>query len=164
MVILLKVKRIYFFFNEPAFLFWYRTFFFFLVGYATLKDFSCLFGAKFPGRKFYHRGHDNHGPMGQSVIFHAAPNTAYVNHFFPREFIIRFKSIQVKQVDLETSSLSWLLGVCTWPHELKLASHTFKSFNMRGQLVARLPFSQISCVLLSPHLFCATSLPSESTG
>ena len=28
------------------------------------------------------------------VIFHAPPDTAYVNHFFPSEFIIWFKSIQ----------------------------------------------------------------------
>ena len=163
MVILLKIKRIYFF-QRASIPILVSHILFFPGWLCHFKGFSCPFGAKFTGRKFYHRGHDNHGPMGQSVIFHAAPNTAYVNHFFPREFIIRFKSIQVKQVDLETSSLSWLLGVCTWPHELKLASHTFKSFNMRGQLVARLPFSQISCVLLSPHLFCATSLPSESTG
>ena len=42
----------------------------------------------------------------QWVIFHAAPGTSYVNHFFPRELIIWFKSIQAKQVDLETSSLA----------------------------------------------------------
>ena len=40
------------------------------------------------------------------VIFHAASDTAYVNHFFPSEFIIWFKSIQAKPVDLQTSSLA----------------------------------------------------------
>ena len=56
--------------------------FFFLVGYAILKDFSYLFGAKFTGRKFYRWRHDN-WPIEQWVIFHAGPNSAYVNHFFP---------------------------------------------------------------------------------
>ena len=42
----------------------------------------------------------------RTVIFHAAPDTAYVNHFFPSEFIIWFKSIQAKPVDLQTSSLA----------------------------------------------------------
>ena len=79
--------------------------FFLLVGYAILKHFSHLFGAKFTSRKFNRRRHDD-WPIGQRVIFHAAPGTSYVNHFFPREFIIWFKSIQAKQVDLETSSLA----------------------------------------------------------
>ena len=78
--------------------------FFLLVGYAILKHFSHLFGAKFTSRKFNRRRHDD-WPIGQRVIFRAAPGTSYVNHFFPREFIIWFKSIQAKQVDLETSSL-----------------------------------------------------------
>ena len=79
--------------------------FFFLVGHAILKDFSYLFGAKFTSRKFYRWLHDN-WPIGQWVIFHAAPDISYVNLFFPREFIIWFKSIQAKQVDHETSSLA----------------------------------------------------------
>ena len=82
--------------------------FFFLVGYAILKDFQYLFGAKFTGRKFRRWRHDN-WPIGQWAIFHTTPDTAYVNHFFPRESIIWFKSIQAKQVDLETSSLALLL-------------------------------------------------------
>ena len=41
-----------------------------------------MFGAKFVVRKFYRWRHDN-WPIGQWVIFHAAPDTAYVNHFFP---------------------------------------------------------------------------------
>ena len=82
--------------------------FFFLVGYANLKDFSYLFGAKFTGRKFYRWRHDN-WPIGKWAIFHAAPDTAYVNHFFPPEFIIWFKSIQAKQADLDTLSLTRLL-------------------------------------------------------
>ena len=59
------------------------------------KDFSYLFGAKFIGRKFYRWRHDN-WPIGQWVIFHAAPDTAYVNQFFPSEFIIWFKFIVVE--------------------------------------------------------------------
>ena len=51
-------------------------------------------GATFTGQKFYRWYHDN-WPIGQWVICHAAPDTAYVNHFFPREIIIWFKSIQV---------------------------------------------------------------------
>ena len=82
--------------------------FFFLVGYANLKDFSYLFGAKFTGRKFYRWRHDN-WPIGKWAIFHAAPDTAYVNQFFPREFIIWCKSIQAKQADLDTLSLTRLL-------------------------------------------------------
>ena len=65
---------------------WSRLFksplFFLLVGYAIFKDFSYLFGAKFTGQKFYRWRHDN-WPIGQWVIFHAAPDKAYVNHFFP---------------------------------------------------------------------------------
>ena len=53
--------------------------FFFMVGFTILKDFLCLFGAKFTGRKFYRWRHDN-WPIGQWVIFHTAPDTAYVNH------------------------------------------------------------------------------------
>ena len=63
------------------------------------KDFSYLFGAKFIGRKFYRWRHDN-WPIGQWVIFHAAPDTAYVNQFFPSEFIIWFKFIVVSRGDL----------------------------------------------------------------
>ena len=78
------------------------------VGCAILKDFSYLFHAKFAGRKFYRWRHDN-WPIGQWVTFHSAPDTAYVNHFFPHEFIVRFISIQAKQVDLKASSLARLL-------------------------------------------------------
>jgi len=56
--------------------------FVFLVGYAISKDFLYLFRAKFICRKFYRWCHDN-WPIGQWMIFHAAPDTAYVNHFFP---------------------------------------------------------------------------------
>ena len=45
------------------------------------------------------------------MTFHATPDIAYVNHFFPCELIILFKSIQVKQVDVETLLLAWL-GTC----------------------------------------------------
>ena len=74
---------------------------FFLVSFAILKDFLYLFGAKFTGRKFHQWRHDN-WPIGEWGIFDASPDTAYVNLFYPREFIIWFKSIQAKQVDLVT--------------------------------------------------------------
>ena len=98
---------------------------FFLVGFAILKDFSYLFAAKFSGRKFYGWRHDN-WRIGQWVIFHAAPDTAYVNHFFPREFIIWFKSIQAKQVDLETSSLAWSLHVLMHWSSLRSLLRTYE--------------------------------------
>ena len=69
--------------------------FYFLVGYAILKDFSYLFGAKFTGRKF-HRWRYDIWLTGEWVIFDATPETAYANHFFPLEFLIWFKSIQAK--------------------------------------------------------------------
>ena len=74
---------------------------FFLVSFAILKDFLYLFGAKFTGRKFHQWRHDN-WPIGEWGIFDASPDTAYVNLFYPGEFIIWFKSIQAKQVDLAT--------------------------------------------------------------
>ena len=54
----------------------------------------------------------------------AAPDTAHVNHFFPHEFIIWFKSIQVKQVPRDFIAHS----VTAWPLALKLASLTLKNF------------------------------------
>ena len=39
-------------------------------------------------------------------VFHVAPDISYVNLFFPREFLIWFKSIQAKQVYHETSSFA----------------------------------------------------------
>ena len=74
---------------------------FFLVSFAILKDFLYLFGAKFTGRKFHQWRHDNWS-IGEWGIFDTSPDTAYVNLFYPREFIIWFKSIQAKQVDLAT--------------------------------------------------------------
>ena len=84
-------------------------------------------GATFTGQKFYRWYHDN-WPIGQWVICHAAPDTAYVNHFFPREIIIWFKSIQV---DLETSSLARSLrDLMHWS--------SLRSELMRGRLLASL--------------------------
>ena len=77
----------------------------FLVGYAILKDLFILVWREIHRRKFYRWRHDN-WPIGQWVIFHAAPDIAYVNHYFPREFIMWFQSILEKQVDLETSSVA----------------------------------------------------------
>ena len=48
-------------------------------------------------------------------VFHVVPDISYVNLFFPREFLIWFKSIQAKQVDHETSSLARSLrGLMHW--------------------------------------------------
>ena len=46
--------------------------------------------------------------------------------FFPHEIIMSFKSIQAKQVDLETWSPRL---VASRPHALKLASLTFKDLS-----------------------------------
>ena len=43
--------------------------FFFLVGYAILKDFSYLFGAKFTGQKFYRWRHDVMGILRNRIIW-----------------------------------------------------------------------------------------------
>ena len=59
------------------------------------KDLPYGFGAKFTGRKF-HRWRCDIWLTGEWVIFDATPETAYVNHFFPLEFLIWFKSIQAK--------------------------------------------------------------------
>ena len=57
----------------------------------VLYFFGCLSHCKglfvpvwreFTGRKFYRWSHEN-WPIGQWVIFHIAPDTSYVNHFFP---------------------------------------------------------------------------------
>ena len=85
---------------------------FFLVGYAVLKDFSFLFGAKFSGRKFCWWRHDN-WPIGQSVIFHAASDTAYVNHSFPA-WISNVIPIHSGETDFVARS------VAAWPHAFKL--------------------------------------------
>ena len=76
----------------------------------------------------------------QWVIFHAAPGTSYVNHFFPREFIIWFKSIQAKQVDLETSSLRRSVAA--------RARSTGKSREKRGLPKSRQAF-EVSATLTS---------------
>ena len=93
-------------------------YFFYLVVNAILKDFSYLFGAKSTGRKFYRWCHDN-WPIGQWVIFHAAPDRAYVNHMM----------IQIHSG--ETSRLRDFIArsVAARPHAMKLASLTFKNLS-----------------------------------
>ena len=75
----------------------YKKSFFFLVGYAILKELSYLFGAKFTCRKFYRWRHDN-WPIEQSqhmsIIFFSAWIYKYDSNPFRR------------QVDLKTSSLA----------------------------------------------------------
>ena len=53
-------------------------------------------------------------PIGEWDIFHSAPDTAHVNHFFPRECKNWFKSIQAKQVDLVTSLKLASLPLDVW--------------------------------------------------
>ena len=93
--------------------------FFFLVGYAILKDFSYLFGAK-----FYRWRHDN-WPIRQWVTFHAAPDTAYVNNFFPTCIcnMIHIHSGETgRPQDIVARSFA------SRPHALKLASLTFRTY------------------------------------
>ena len=59
----------------------------------------------------------------------------YVNQFLPCEFIVSFKSIQVKQVYLTTSLLTLSL------HDLIEARFARLYKIMRDQLVASLPFT-----------------------
>ena len=76
-----------------------------LVGYAILKDFSYLFGAKFTGRKFY-RDLMTIDQEENEWYFTPVRTQLMSIIFFPREFIICFKSVQAKQVDLESSPLA----------------------------------------------------------
>ena len=76
-----------------------------LVGYAILKDFSYLFGAKFTGRKFY-RDLMTIDQEENEWYFTPVRTQLMSIIFFPREFIMCFKFIQAKQVDLESSSLA----------------------------------------------------------
>ena len=82
------------------------------------KDFPYLFGAKFTGRKFYRWRHDN-WPIGQWVIFHAAPDRACQSYDDSNPFR-RNKS---------TSRLHCSLGRCATSHAMKLASLTFKNLS-----------------------------------
>ena len=69
------------------------------------------------------------------MIFDATLDTAHVNQFFPCEFIVSIKSIQVKQVNLATSLLTLSL------RDLIEAGFARLYKIMRGQLVASLPFT-----------------------
>ena len=69
------------------------------------------------------------------MIFDATLDTAHVNQFFPCEFIVSIKSIQVKQVDLATSLLTLSL------RDLIEAGFARLYKIMRGRLVASLPFT-----------------------
>ena len=93
-----------------------------MFGFAILKDFLYLFVAKFTGRKF-HRWHHDNWPIGRWVIFDAAPDTAYVNHFFPAWI---YNMIQIHSG--ETSQPRDLArSVAGRTHALKLASLTIKN-------------------------------------
>ena len=124
---------------------WSRLFksplFFLLVGYAIFKDFSYLFGAKFTGRKFYRWRHDN-WPIGQWVIFHAAPDKAYVNHFFPA-WIYNMTQIHSGETSWPRDCVA--RSVAARLHALKLASITFQEL-MLGRLVASLPVEVLNKV------------------
>ena len=91
---------------------------------------------KFNGQIFYWWGHGN-WPIGQWVIFHATLDTAICQSFFsPHEFIIWFKSIKVKQVDLETSLVIWSL--CNLMHWRSLCSllRTYERLTMWNETSA----------------------------
>ena len=62
-----------------------KVLYFLLVGYAILKDFSYLLGAKFTCRKFYRdvMSLDQYDSEGYFTLL-----PTHVNHFFPREFLI----------------------------------------------------------------------------
>ena len=94
-----------------------------LVGYAILKDFSYLFGAKFTGRKFY-RDLMTIDQEENEWYFTPVRTQLMSIIFFPREFIICFKSVQAKQVDLEMFAAR---SVAARPNTLKLASLTLKN-------------------------------------
>ena len=96
--------------------------FFSLVGYAILKDFSYLFDVTFTSRKFYQWRHHN-WPIGQWVIFHAAPDTVYVNHFFSTWI---YNMIQIHSGE---TSRPWDFVTCSVaarPHATKFVLCTFK--------------------------------------
>ena len=111
----------------------FKTFIFFPGWLCHFKDFSCLFGAKFSAGKFYWLHHDN-WPIGQWVIFHAAPNTAYVIHFFPT-WIYIYDSNPFRQNKSTLSLCRWLCHCATSCIKARFA-HLYEL--MRGQLVASL--------------------------
>ena len=79
---------------------------FLLVGYAILKNFSYLLGAKFTCKKNSTGDVMTIDQYDSEWYFTLLPTHHMSIIFFPREFLIRFKSIQAKQVDHETSSLA----------------------------------------------------------
>ena len=101
--------------------------FFFPGCYAILKGFSYLLGVKFTGLS-------NILPVTSwqltnrtvSDISCRSRHSICQSFFFPHEIIMWFKSIQAKQVDLETWSPRL---VTSRPHALKLASLTFKDLS-----------------------------------
>ena len=80
---------------------------FFLVGYAILKDFSYLFGTKFTSQNST-RDIMTILLINSTVsdISRHSRHRVCQSFFWPRAFIIWFKSNQVKQADLETWSLA----------------------------------------------------------
>ena len=95
---------------------------FFLVGYAILKDLFILVWREIHRRKFYRWRHDN-WPIGQWVIFHAAPDIA-CQSLFPAWI---YNVIPIHSG--ETSRSRDFVGspVAARPHALMLASLTFNN-------------------------------------
>ena len=114
---------------------------FFLVGYAILKDLFILVWREIHRRKFYRWRHDN-WPIGQWVIFHAAPDKAYVNHFFPA-WIYNMTQIHSGETSWPRDCVA--RSVAARLHALKLASITFQEL-MLGRLVASLPVEVLNKV------------------
>ena len=67
-------------------------------------------------------------PIGQWVTFHAVPDTAYVNHFFPAWIHSMIQiPFQAKQVDLETLRCSaWSLRNLIHRRSLRSFLRTYK--------------------------------------
>ena len=82
--------------------------FFFLVGYAILKDFSYLFGAKFTGRKFYRWRHDN-WQIGQWYFTPLPAQLMSIIFSFPRDL---WYDLNPFRRNKSTSRLRRTLGRC----------------------------------------------------
>ena len=115
-----------------SFLDFIKGLYFFPGWFCNFKELSYLFDEKFTGRKFYRWRHDN-WPIGQSVIFHAAPDTALSIFFF---FPWIYNMIQIHADETSRPPDFVARSVAARPRALKLASLTFQL--VRGRLVASL--------------------------
>ena len=84
--------------------------------------------------KFYMWHHDN-WPIAQWIIFHTAPDTAYVNHFSPACI---YNMIQIHSGETSQPRDFVASSIPARSRALKLASLTFKNLVLRGWLEASL--------------------------